>query len=43
MKIQRKIHDEYIVPVMTYECKTWALNNTMMDKLAVAQRVRWNA
>ena len=23
---------------MTYGCETWALNNAMMDKLAVAQR-----
>ena len=38
MKIKRKIHDEYILPVMTYGCETWALNNAMMDKLAVAQR-----
>ena len=38
MKIQRKIHDEYILPIMTYGCETWALNNAMMDKLAVAQR-----
>ena len=30
MKIKRKIHDEYILPVMTYGCETWALNNAMM-------------
>ena len=36
--IKRKIHDEYILPVMTYGCETWALNNAMMEKLAVAQR-----
>ena len=36
--IKRKIHDEYILPVMTYGCKSWALNNAMMEKLAVAQR-----
>lgn len=38
MKIKRKIHDEYILPVMTYGCETWALNNAMAAKLAVAQR-----
>ena len=29
MKIKRKIHDEYILPVMTYGCETWALNNAI--------------
>ena len=29
MKIKRKTHDEYILPVMTYGCETWALNNAM--------------
>jgi len=38
MKIKRKMHDECILPVMTHGCETWALNNAMMDKLAVAQR-----
>ena len=38
-KIKRKIHDEYSLPVMTYGCQAWTLNNAMMDKLAaVAQR-----
>jgi len=38
IKIKRKIHDEYILPVMTYGCETWALNNAMMDTPTVAQR-----
>ena len=38
MKIKRKIHHEYILPVMTSGCETWALNNAMAEKLAVAQR-----
>ena len=38
MEIKRKIHDECILPVMTDGCETWALNNAMMDTLAVAQR-----
>ena len=38
MKIKRKIHDAYILPVMTYGCETLALNNAMTEKLAVAQR-----
>ena len=32
IKIKRKIHDEYILPVMTYGCETWALNNAMMNE-----------
>ena len=38
IKIKRKIHDDYILPVMTYGCETWALNKVMMDKPTVAQR-----
>ena len=38
MEIKSKIFNEYILPVMAYGCETWALNKTMMDKLAVAQR-----
>ena len=35
IKIKRKIHDEYILPVNTYGCETWALNNAMMDEPAL--------
>ena len=38
IKIKRKIHDEYILPVMTYGSETWALHNAMIEKVAVAQR-----
>ena len=38
MKIKRKVFNEYILPVMTYGSETWALTNTAMDLLAVAQR-----
>ena len=38
MKIKRKIHDEYILPVMTHGYETWALNNALMGKLAIAKR-----
>ena len=38
MKIKRKVFNEYILPVMTYGCETWALNKGMIDKLAVAQQ-----
>ena len=36
-KIKRKIHHEYILLLITYGCETWALNNVMTEKLAVAQ------
>ena len=29
MKIKRKIHEEYILPVMTYGCEPRALNNAI--------------
>ena len=38
MKIKKKVFNEYILPVMTYGCETWALKNGMIDKLAVTQR-----
>lgn len=38
MKIKRRIHDAYILPVMTYRCETWAFNNAMTEKPAVAHR-----
>ena len=37
-KIKKKINNQYILLVMTHSCETWALNNAMMEKLAVAQR-----
>ena len=38
MEIKRKVFNEYILPVMTYGSETWALQNSMMAMLAVAQR-----
>lgn len=38
MKIKKKVLNEYILPVMTYGCETWALNNAMEEMLAIAQR-----
>lgn len=37
-RIKTKIHNEFILPVMTYGSETWALNNNMETLLAVAQR-----
>ena len=37
MKIKREVLNEYILPVMTYGSETWALNNTTIVKLSVAQ------
>ena len=38
MAIKKKVFNEYVLPVMTYDSYTRALNNTIMEKLAVAQR-----
>ena len=38
MKIKRKIHNEYVLPVMVYGSETWALNKAHMELLSVAQR-----
>ena len=37
MKIKRKIHNEYVLPVMVYGSETWALK-AHMELLSVAQR-----
>ena len=38
MVIKKKVLNEYALPVMTYGSETWALNNTIMEKLVVTQR-----
>ena len=38
MKIKRKIHNEYVLPVMVYGSETWALKKAHMELLTVAQR-----
>ena len=38
MKIKRKIHNEYVLPVMLYGSETWALKKAHMELLSVAQR-----
>ena len=38
MKIKKKIHNKYVLPVMVYGCETWALKKAHMELLSVAQR-----
>ena len=38
MDIKRKVHNEYVLPVMVYGSETWALKKAHMELLSVAQR-----
>ena len=38
MNIKRKVHNEYVSPVMVYGSETWALKKAHMELLSVAQR-----
>ena len=38
MNIKRKVHNEYVLPVMVYGSETWALKKAHMELLSVAQR-----
>ena len=38
MKIKKKVHNEYLLPVMVYGSETWALKNAHMELLSVAPR-----
>ena len=38
MIIKRKVHNEYVLPVMVYGSESWALKNAHMELLSVAQR-----
>ena len=38
MKIKRKIHNEYVLPVMVYGSEMWVLKKAHMELLSVAQR-----
>ena len=38
MKVKRKVHNEYVLPVMVYSSETWALKKAHMELLSVAQR-----
>ena len=38
MNIKRKVHNEYVLPVMVYGSETWALEKSHLELLSVAQR-----
>ena len=38
MNIKRKVHNEYVLPVMMYGIETWALKKAHMELLSAAQR-----
>ena len=38
MKIKRKVHNEYVLPIMVYGSATWALNKAHIELMSVAQR-----
>ena len=38
MNINRKVHNDYVLPVMVYGSDTWALKKAHMELLSVAQR-----
>ena len=39
MNVKRKVHNEYVLPVMVYCNETWALKKAHMELLSVAQRI----
>ena len=38
MNVKRKVHNEYVLPVMVYGSETWALKKAHMELLSVVQR-----
>ena len=39
MNVKRKVHNEYVLPVMVYGSETWALKKAHMELLSVVQRI----
>ena len=37
-QIKKKVFNEYVLPVMTYGCETWALTTAQMEALAVTKK-----
>ena len=37
MNVKRKVHNEYVLPVMVYGSETWTLKKARMELLSVAQ------
>ena len=42
MNVKRKVHNEYVLPVMVYGSETWALKKAHMELLSVAH-AKWSA
>ena len=38
MRLKRKAFNRCILSVMTYECETWSLSNTQLEKLVTTER-----
>ena len=38
VNVKRKVHNEYVLPVMVYGSETWALKKAHMELMSVAQR-----
>ena len=38
MNIKKKVHNEYVLPLVVYGSETWALKKAHMELLSVAQR-----
>ena len=38
MRIKKKVHNEYVLPLLVYGSETWALKKAHMELLLVAQR-----
>ena len=36
MNVKRKVHNEYVLPVIVYGSETWALKKAHMELLSVA-------
>ena len=43
MKIKRKIHNEYVLPVMVYGSETWALKKAHMELYCQSLSAKWSA
>ena len=37
MRLKRKAFNECVLPVMSYGCETWSLNNSQLEKLVTTQ------
>ena len=43
LRLKMKVHNECILPVITYESETWSLNKTQLHKMVITQcKMRMN-